>query len=133
MTQEKDGNAVRHAAAGAVRVEANRSRKAGKLRLRVTVKEGWHFNSNQPLEDYYIPTAFAVDGQALDVSQYPKATVKVLGFCDKPLSLFAGGFPLQIAQPDVAESAEIPAATLSFQACSNEICLQTEEMQFTLW
>lgn len=121
---------VRYGAAGAVRVEFSRDKIAGEIRIDLSIRDGWHVNSNAPLQDYLIATSLSVlDGQN-EQATYPKAVEKSLGFSETPLSLYEGNIAITLKLP---QSAEPIAVRLSIQACSDEICLSPEEMDFTVW
>ena len=120
---------VRSVSSGAVRVAANIDPAAGTITVRIKVKDGWHVNAHEPLEDYFIPTDLAVAGVPIAAGDYPEPLLKALTFNDELLSLYEGELELVGVIPDA-----VPAvAVLTIQACSNEICLQPEEVRFTLW
>ena len=120
---------VRSVSSGAVRVAADIDRGAGTITVRIKVKDGWHVNAHEPLEDYFIPTGFTVGDVPISVESYPEPFVKTLTFNDELLALYEGEFALVGAIPNT-----LPAVgVLTVQACSNEICLQPEEVRFTLW
>ncbi len=128
LTLGATGN-VRSVASGAVQVAADIDRVAGKVTVRIRVKDGWHVNAHEPLEDYFIPTDLTVGDVPIAVGDYPDPLVKALTFNDELLALYEGELELVGIIPDT-----IPAvAVLTVQACSNEICLQPEEVRFTLW
>lgn len=119
---------LRAAAAGKVMVELRRDPGGGGLRLRLRVAEGWHVNAHQPLEDYFIATELRVDGKPVSPGAYPEAKVKSLRFSDAPLAPYEGEVIIKGGEVGGARR-----ATLVIQACSDEICLQPEELNFTLW
>ncbi|MBL4739388.1 MAG: hypothetical protein COB20_06165, partial [SAR86 cluster bacterium] len=118
---------VRFVSGGAVRVEFVSEPGGNMFRLNMSIKEGWHINAHEPLEDYFIPMELLIDEQPVAKAAYPKATVKPLGFNPLPLALYEGDISLTgQAQPGTF-------ATLILQACSDEICLQPEELSFYNW
>ncbi len=128
LTLGATGN-VRSVSSGAVRVAANIDRDAGTITVRIKVKDGWHVNAHEPLEDYFIPTNLVVDGVPMTAGDYPEPKLKALTFNDKLLALYEGEVELVAVIPDDTTG----VAVLTIQACSNEICLQPEELRFTLW
>ncbi|NOX72300.1 MAG: thioredoxin domain-containing protein [Alphaproteobacteria bacterium] len=116
---------------GNVRVVIEKA-QTGAFSLSFEVRAGWHVNSNTPLEEYFIPTALTVENADIQRLDYPDATIKSLGFNDEPLSLYEGQFSIGgIVSPD--GNGTPPILTVEFQACSDEICLQPEKLNFTLW
>lgn len=129
LTLGATGN-VRSVASGAVRVAADIDRVAGTITVRIRVKDGWHVNAHEPLEEYFIPTDLTVADVPITIGDYPEPLVKELTFNDDLLALYEGELELVGVIPE-AEGPGI--AVLTVQACSNEICLQPEEVRFTLW
>jgi cytochrome c biogenesis DsbD-like protein len=97
----------------------------------VSVKEGYHVNSNTPSEDYLIPLKLtwtatgALEGGTVT---YPKPQLEKFDFSDppgKPLSVYMGNFNL-VANFKVAANAPagpgVAAGKLKYQACSNKAC-----------
>ena len=128
--EQGEAGLVRHVAGGAVRVEAQPDARAGQVTFTLTIKPGWHINAHAPLEDYFIPTSLEVAGQPLPASAYPAPEIKALGFNPAPLALYDGTFTLHAPLPTTDGPAR---ATLTLQACNDEICLAPEELGFTLW
>ena len=122
---------VRSLASGAVQVSAEMDRLGQTVSLRIRVKDGWHVNAHQPLEDYFIATELLVNDTPLAAENYPEPLVKSLSFNDEMLALYEGELTLVGALPEVDEQPAV--AVLTVQACSDEICLQPEEVRFTLW
>ena len=118
---------VRHVASGAVRVAFSHDRDTGAVRLDILVADGWHLNAHEPLEDYFIPVELVLGGQAIADTDYPDPLIKSLGFNPQPLALYEGAISLQGTVQSGQE------AVLTLQACSDEICLQPEELRFRVW
>ncbi|MGE4611979.1 MAG: thioredoxin domain-containing protein [Paracoccaceae bacterium] len=119
--------AVRSVSSGAVRVAAEVNRDAGTFTVRLLVTDGWHINAHEPLEEYFIPTDLTVAD--IPISNYPDPLVKTLNFNDELLALYEGELVLSGNIPDVTPASGV----LTIQACSDEICLQPEELHFTIW
>ncbi len=116
---------VRYAAKGHVRAELRLDRNSGAVRVHIAIADGWHINAKQPLEDYFVATTLTVADQPVT---YPEPLVKSLSFNDAPLALYEGKITLTASAPSAAT-----IANLILQACSDEICLQPEDLRFTLW
>ncbi|MEE9314137.1 MAG: DUF255 domain-containing protein [Rhizobiaceae bacterium] len=124
---------VQFAGNGAVRVVAFPLKNSKNISFQLTVAEGWHVNSNIPLEEDYIATNLSIEANGKPikaVAAYPKATVKTLGFSKKPLALLDETFNI------TAQFAELEGtvinAKLTIQACSNEICLLPETLKWSI-
>ncbi len=123
--------AIQYAGQGVARVAMTPSIDNDKLVLRVTLAEGWHINSEQPLDKDLIATRLEVSAQGkkigVDVG-YPKATVKTLDFSDAPVALLENSF--EISARIQHADAPVVDASLEVQACSNEVCLLPEILTF---
>ena len=103
---------------------------AVQVRIPVTVKDGYHVNSNKPLDESLIPLklTWASTG-ALEGGEiaYPKPLMEKFEFSDpdKPLSVYMGKFELS-AKFKVAANAPagpgVASGKLKYQACSNKAC-----------
>lgn len=125
-----ESGSVRSVASGAVQVAADIDRNSQTIRLRIRVKDGWHVNAHAPLEDYFIPTDLAIADVPITADAYPDPLIKPLAFNDKMLSIYEGEFELVGMIPKTANPS---FAVLTVQACSDTICLQPEELSFTIW
>src|SRR4051794_39387743 len=45
-----------------------------------TIEDGWHINSNKPLDDFVIPTKLTFEGTELISAEYPQHTVRSFTF-----------------------------------------------------
>jgi len=124
-----DTGSLRAVANGAVQVRTKLDREAGEVNFTIRVAEGWHINAHVPLEDYFIPTALNVNGEALAPAAYPAPLITTLAFnSDTPLALYEGAIHLRA--PVAPGANEI---TLTLQACSDEICLAPQSLSFSFW
>jgi hypothetical protein len=97
-------------------------------KLSVTLKEGYHTNSNTPSESYLIPFKLTWDESRVKTLgiTYPKAHMEKYEFTNVPLSVFTGSF-------DIVTKFQVPAAAmdgpgviagkLRYQACTQTTCL----------
>jgi hypothetical protein len=98
-------------------------------KIPVTVKDGYHVNSNKPSEEYLIPLSLTFPSTgALEgaIVSYPKPMMQTFDFSEgKPISVYMGSIEL-VANFKVAASAPagpgIAAGKLKYQACSNKAC-----------
>jgi len=122
--------AMRVSDGGAARVFAQVDRDAGRINLEVVLRDGWHINANEPLEDYLIGMEMVVDDVAVGKAVYPTPKIRRLGFSATPLSLYENRFILS-APIEVGETTTLISLTL--QACNDEVCLPPDEMLFRVW
>jgi thiol:disulfide interchange protein DsbD len=102
------------------------------LTVGAEVANGWHVNSNKPLDPDFIPTRLTVsvpDGVTVGAVIYPPAEQLALGFAaDEKLSVFSGALqftvPLSAAASFKPTSEAIAGVTLDYQPCNNNICLR---------
>jgi len=102
----------------------------------VQIKEGWHINSNHPLEDYLIPTELQLDsttGVTLEQVVFPKALERTFAFSETPLAVFEGEFVigavLKIPAQYIGEKLEL-AGAVHYQACNDMACMAPDQAQF---
>lgn len=131
--QHGETGPVRHVAKGAVRAEFRHGRTTGDINIRLSIAEGWHINAHRPLEEYFVATKLSVEPYPEQAVSYPTPRIKTLSFNDAPLALYEGSLQITAKVAPSPDSAAPRQATLILQACSDETCLQPEEMTFTLW
>lgn len=124
---------VRHAGHGAVRTEFRRLRQSGSVSVSITVADGWHINAHKPLEDHLIATNLRFSGAPGVSVTYPDPVIKSLSISDMPLALYEGHLEITANGVPDNDSGDAGRVTLQIQACSDEICLQPEELSFVLW
>ena len=97
----------------------------------IKVAPGWHINSDQPLQDYLIPTLLSQANESpLQQVKYPTPVTRKLGFQRSELSLFEDSVQLTGRLPEVESGAVTADIELQLQACSDEICLAPETLSF---
>ncbi|MGV6848470.1 MAG: DUF255 domain-containing protein [Marinibacterium sp.] len=122
---------VRFAANGKVRVEVHHVPGSAAARFAVWITDGWHINAHEPLDDYFIPTEVTFADPAGWEVRYPPAVRKALEFNGDDLALYENRVDIVAQRPAASGAAQ--RITLTLQACNDEICLQPENLQFTLW
>ena len=66
-----------------------------RLVVEIALSDGWHINSDQPLQDYLIPTRLSsANGDPLSGIHYPEPLITTLGFQQAELSLFENNIEL---------------------------------------
>jgi hypothetical protein len=104
----------------------------------IEINDGYHINSNKPLEDYLIATALKVepvDGLRLSPVRYPKAKMQKFGFSDKPLSVYEKRAVLRMtarALPSLAAGSHTVRAKLRVQACNDQLCLRPDTVELDI-
>jgi DsbC/DsbD-like thiol-disulfide interchange protein len=107
---------------------------AGPLKLIVHVElaDGWHINSQAPLDSFLVPTTLTAeaDGWEFGKPEYPKPVLQHSDVMGGDLSLFTGVFDVPIpCKPKgqaKAKSGAVPGktrVTLNYQSCNNNMCL----------
>ena len=112
---------------GVVDVNAAYNASTREVSVKVKLADGWHINSNTPLEDFFIPTKLSVESSGDAKIVYPAHKTQKLGFHDKELALFDGTVELKAGLAKTPEKAV--TLELRVQACSDKICLEPETAQ----
>ncbi len=100
-----------------------------KIAIETDVEETWHINSQNPKDDFLIPTAVMIDDTInfnLFKIAYPEAHDIKLGFSETPLSVWEGKiyFGGLIKVADKLSPGKYPlVVSVEYQACNNESCL----------
>ncbi len=102
------------------------------LLVQLHIQEGWHVNSNAPLDPYLIPTSLRLTlppGWSADPPQFPPHAMATLAFSDEPLAVFEGtvAIPITLTRAATAAQAEI-TVTVTAQACNDSMCLAPDEV-----
>jgi hypothetical protein len=115
---------------GVVDARAALDISTGEVSVSIKLANGWHINSNTPLEDFFIPTQLSVEGFSDAKITYPKHVIRKLGFQENELALYEGKVELTAKLSKTPSSAV--TATLRIQACSDQICLEPETANLTI-
>lgn len=105
--------------------------------LKVSIKPGYHANSNTPSESYLIPIRLTWETGALEAVEvvYPKPKHENFSFSEKPLSIFDGDFEIvtkfkRSANPPLGPG--FLAGKLRYQACNDKMCLPPKNVEVKL-
>jgi thioredoxin:protein disulfide reductase len=106
-------------------------------RIAVSLRNGYHINSNTPSEEYLIPLRLTWNPAPLETAEtaYPKAKLEKYDFADKPLSVFSGDFEIltRFKVPAGATSGPIIlVGKLRYQACTSSMCLPPKTVEVRL-
>ncbi|MCB9206648.1 MAG: protein-disulfide reductase DsbD [Ignavibacteriales bacterium] len=109
-----------------------------KLAFKVSIFDEWHINSNQPKEDYLIPTEIKIiSDEQIQQSEivYPKAHDIKLDFSDIPLSVFEGevfiGTTIKIPKNSNLGEKKL-FVEFTYQGCNNVSCMAPTTIQDTI-
>jgi len=103
----------------------------------VSVREGWHINSNSPLDPYLIPTRVTLQlphGWTADTPAFPAHTLAKLAFSEDKVAVFQGNVTVTIKVHralDAGAPAQLSGAVAA-QACNDRVCLPPAEVGFAL-
>ena len=96
-----------------------------------TIENGWHINSNKPLDDFVIPTKLSFDGTELVSAEYPPHTVRTFTFSGgQKLAVFEG--TIRIPFTAKLQSGDTIKGKLHYQACNDNVCLPPRDAEVTI-
>jgi len=109
-----------------------------RIALKVEVQPGFHINSNEPLDEIYIPTEVTfdpVEGVSFGRVYYPEGEVKSFAFSETPLSIYEGEVTIfadvelsDQLQPGLLEL----TGKLHYQACNDQNCFLPADAPFSV-
>ncbi len=110
-----------------------------KIAIESDVEETWHINSQNPKDEFLIPTTVMIDDtinfNLLKIA-YPEAHDIKLGFSDTPLSVWEGKvyFGALVKAADNLSPGKYPLiVSVEYQACNNQSCLAPTIVADTLF
>lgn len=94
----------------------------------VTVEAGWHINSDDPGDEFSMPTSVAwllPEGWPEPETVFPDGEQLEFEFADAPIEVWQGKFVLvgRLTVPETAEGTVRPRVEVTAQACNNSQCL----------
>ena len=102
------------------------------------IPDGWHINAHVPSSDYLIPTELRFEeesGLSFDEVIYPPRVEKTFSFSDRKLAVYGGkitiGGTVAISK-DFPIGKRILRGRLSYQACSDQVCLFPAEVDVNI-
>ncbi len=108
------------------------------VRIPLSVRPGYHVNSNMPREEYLIPLKLTwTSTGALDPGAvtYPTPSIEKYEFADQPLSVFSGNFDLVAhfkVRGDASAGPGAATGKLRYQACSDRACYAPKTVDVTV-
>lgn len=105
--------------------------------LTLNIKPGYHINSNQPEEDYLIPTSLNWQSPSLLLKSisYPTGEHVTYSFSSEPLSVYSGKVRI-VSTFHVPETLQKKPqsllGSLLYQACNNTACFPPKTISVTV-
>jgi thiol:disulfide interchange protein DsbD len=100
------------------------------VRVRVAIPNGWHIQSNAPLDDFLIPTEVKASGEGLAFGTpvFPKAKMKDLEALGGKVALFEDSLSVRVPVrarrgTDAEKSLAASVVSVRYQACNDSQCL----------
>ncbi len=102
--------------------------------VELTLADGWHIQSDQPLADNLFATQItsASQGWRLDRVDYPSADEVSLSFQNQPVSVFSGTLQIPVELTPQGESGHILQLDVQLQACNDTVCLLPETVSLEI-
>lgn len=122
----------------AVETDTIHAGSAFKGALQISVGEGWHINSNKPLDEYLIATELTLEAQpgfSVLAVAYPEHKVAKFGFSPDPMAVYEGkvvlGFAAR-ADETIAPGDYMLKGTFRYQACNDKMCAPPKDMNIEI-
>lgn len=141
LLQQRQGESGsrNYAARGNVSLRGVLSPQRDELVIALDIENGWHINSNQPLQKNLMATRVSLIRQSDEEQQpdsiidtlYPEAITRALSFQRDPLSLFEGNTLIRVPLRKPLDSHESVAVSIELQACNDRLCLPPETLELS--
>jgi len=104
------------------------------LTISLSIDEGWHINSNLPIQDYLIPTRVELNENAswvLEPVVYPQGENIKFAFSPESLSVYEGtvDIPITLTRNDSSNPATSIRLRVSFQPCDDTSCMAPQTIE----
>ncbi len=106
--------------------------------IHVTVDDPWHINSDEPLEDFLVPSTVSLElpeGMSAGKLNFPEGHLRDFDFSETELSVFEQEFSI-LGTITVSNAVEPRMYTLKgyleYQACNDVLCLPPQPGEFEL-
>ena len=99
------------------------------LLVEMTIKEGWHINSNKPLEEFLIATEISfnkANGITFGKIRYIEPELRKFPFSETKMSVYEGkvyALTTITISPEFQESELKVSGRVYYQSCNDESCL----------
>jgi len=107
------------------------------IALELSIKASYHINSEQPSQEFLLPTVVTFDDNdslTFGTPSFPPATLKVLEFSETPIAVYEGKFfifsTVTLKRSFQASELEI-SGNIEYQACDNNACLPPDVFHFS--
>lgn len=107
--------------------------------IMMDIPNGYHVNSNRPLEKFLIPTQVKVEapkGILVGPVSYPRAVLRSFKFSKNRVSVYEGHatmrFNVTVPRGASTGSKEIKVR-LRYQSCNDEVCFPPQSRELSLW
>ena len=123
---------------GTVETDALHAGASVRVAFTFQLGEGWHVNSNKPLDEFAIATALGIEpasGIAATAMAYPEHTVLKLSFSPEPVAVFGEEFTIGVAlgvAEDMAPGDYTLTGKLHYQACNDTACWRPLDLEVAL-
>lgn len=132
MHTENGRARIQFAGRGTARAEAHATAD-GRVEVQVSLADGWHLNSAEPLQDYLIGVDLLDGaGQSLADRSFPSPTVRKLAFQSEELSLYEEDVKITATLPLERDDIGQAQVSMRLQVCSAEVCLAPEKLEWSL-
>ena len=125
-------------ASGALSVDKVKQGATVKAAVVVNISQGYHINSNRPLDKFLIPAALKIEplsGATASAVIYPPASMRKFPFSKTPMSVFEGRAIIRFtlrALPSLAPGNYTLRAKLTVQACNDQACLPPKTLDVSI-
>jgi thiol:disulfide interchange protein DsbD len=106
------------------------------LRVSVSIPEGWHIQSDVPLDEFLIPTTLHAKAEdvAFGKAVFPKAKVENIEALGGKVAVFEGEIEIKVPAKRTrsgvaAKALENSEVSVRYQACNNSQCLPPKEIK----
>jgi uncharacterized protein YyaL (SSP411 family) len=105
--------------------------------LKVSIQNGWHINSDRPLQEELIATCLQLGNETtgwnLKRVTYPEPVNRKLGFLRDEMSLYEGDVEIvaELVNDATSSSTSLPI-NLQLQTCSDKVCLAPETVSLNI-
>lgn len=125
-------------ASGALSVDKVKQGATVKAAVVVNISQGYHINSNRPLDKFLIPAALKIEplnGVTASAIVYPAASMRKFPFSKTPMSVFEGRAIIRFSLrtlPSLAPGSYTLRAKLTVQACNDQACLPPKTLDVNI-
>lgn len=112
-------------------------RDTAAVTVTLNLASGWHINTNEPIQDYLIPTELSLSGtppELLDV-QYPSGKTYSFAFSEEEILVYSDTTPLdatvrvRMSSRPARQSSYARDLKLTYQPCSDHQCLRPKTIR----